>query len=163
MPCNPFLLDNLTLFQHLMCCFTSSRTAGTNKLSGTFTPYSVREEFVFSDLLVHDDVAAAEHVAFRRLNDVTNLLEQIGFDILCRAPMFVVTEERIDTASAWYRFFWKALTYPVRKLQLVGFPIGGVLYPFELLLTKIRQESCTTEIVVCRKRRKDTSADLAGE
>jgi hypothetical protein len=33
--------------------------------------------------------------------------------------------------------------------------IGGMLYPLELILTKVCEESSTTEIVICYKRNEE--------
>jgi SAM-dependent methyltransferase len=115
--------------------------------------------FVFSDLLVHGAPMASEHLACRGLEDVMALLAKMEFDVLCRVPMFVLMEEPLDSTSATYRFLWKLATYPVRRSELAGFLVGGMLYPLELFLTKIVHESPTTEIVVCRKRPTGRLAD----
>jgi SAM-dependent methyltransferase len=115
--------------------------------------------FVFSDFLVHGSPRTDEHLACRRLNEVEVLLAQTGFDMVCRMPMFVLMEEPHDSTSPVYRFLWKVVSYPVRHSDLAGSVIGGLLYPLELFLTRILQESPSTEIVACRKRPTGTFAE----
>jgi SAM-dependent methyltransferase len=110
---------------------------------------------LFSDLLPRNGAVRAEHVAFRPLEEVTALLEKTGFEVMGRVPMFVVMEEPLDSTSQWYRFLWKLMTYPVKRSELAGFLIGGMLYPLELILTKVCEESSTTEIVICYKRNEE--------
>jgi SAM-dependent methyltransferase len=106
---------------------------------------------LFSDLLPRNGVRRVEHVAFRPFKDVTALLRKTGFEVVRHVPMLVVMEEPLDSASQWYRLLWRMMTYPVKHSELAGFVIGGMLYPLELILTKVLTESPTTEIVVCRK------------
>lgn len=108
--------------------------------------------FLFSDLLPHKNGGQAEHVAWRPLEEVTALLAKTGFEVACRVPMFVVMEEPLDATSPWYRFLWKLMTYPVKHSEVAGFVIGGILYPLELMLTKVFTESPSTEIIVCSRR-----------
>ena len=107
---------------------------------------------LFSDLLPRNGARRAEHVAFRPLKEVTALLAKTGFEVVGRVPMLVLMEEPLDSSSKWYCFLWKLMTYPVKHSEFAGFLIGGMLYPLELILTKVFSESPTTEIVVCQKR-----------
>ena len=108
--------------------------------------------FLFSDFLVQGNPRSDEHVRFRSLKQVEVLLRNTGFAVLRRVPMFVLMEEPLDSRSSVYRFLWKLATYPARQSEFAGFLLGALLYPLECLLTKIFDESPTTEIIVCRKR-----------
>lgn len=108
--------------------------------------------FVFSDYLVHGSTLSDEHVTFRSLDRVEMLLRKTGFVVLRRLPMFVLMEEPLDSRSSVYRFLWKLATYPARQSELAGFVLGALLYPLECLLTKIFEESPSTEIIACQKR-----------
>ena len=107
--------------------------------------------FLFSDLLVHGSPLSGEHVACRSLNHVEVLLKKTGFEVLRRVPMFVLMEEPLDSRSSVYRFVWKLATYPARHSKSAGFLLGALLYPLERVLTKIFDESPTTEIIACQK------------
>jgi SAM-dependent methyltransferase len=110
---------------------------------------------LFSDLLPRNGAVRAEHVAFRPLEEVTALLEKTGFEVVRRVPMFVVMEEPLDSTNQWYCFLWKLVTFPVKRSEVAGFLIGAMLYPLELILTKVCERSSTTEIVICSKRRQE--------
>src|SRR2546429_8633811 len=101
--------------------------------------------FLFSDLLVHGSPLSGEHVTFRSLNRVELLLRNTGFAVLRRVPMFVLMEEPLDSRSSVYRFLWKLVTYPARRSVPAGFLLGSVLYPLELLLSKMLGELPTHE------------------
>ena len=111
--------------------------------------------FLFSDLMPRNKPGQLEHVVWRPLKEVMALLAKTGFEVVCRVPMFVVMEEPVDATSQWYRLLWKLMTYPVKHSEVAGFVIGGVLYPLELMLTKVFTESPSTEIIVCRKRSRE--------
>ena len=108
--------------------------------------------FLFSDLMPRNKPGQLEHVAWRPLEEVTALLARTGFEVVCRVPMFVVMEEPLDATSPWYRLLLKLMTYPVKNSEFAGFVIGGILYPLELMLTRVFTESPSTEIIVCRGR-----------
>jgi SAM-dependent methyltransferase len=113
---------------------------------------------LFSDLLPRNGAVRAEHVAFRPLEQVTALLAKTGFEVVRRVPMFVVMEEPLDSTSQWYCFLWKLMSFPVKRSEVAGFLIGAMLYPLELILTKVCEETSTTEIVICSKRRQEAIA-----
>lgn len=115
--------------------------------------------FLFSDALLRQGRRRAEHMVCRSLKEVTTLLTRTGFKVLCRVPMFVLMEEPLDSTNQWYRFLWKLMTYPVKHSEFAGYVIGGMLYPLELLLTKVCVESPSTEIIVCSKRHREDSTD----
>lgn len=114
--------------------------------------------FIFSDLLVHGKPIVDDHMVCRSLDEIVSTLSKVGFEVVCRVPMFVIMEIPHDTANRLYRFLWKLLAYAMRRSELVGLFVGGALYPLELVLTKVCRESPTTEIVVCRKRPGGTSS-----
>ncbi|HYY72629.1 MAG TPA: class I SAM-dependent methyltransferase [Candidatus Bathyarchaeia archaeon] len=119
--------------------------------------------FLFSDLLVHHSPRSDEHVRFRSLSHVEVLLKNAGFAVLRRVPMFVLMEEPLDSRSPVYHFLWRLATYPARKSELAGFLLGALLFPPECFLTKIFDESPTTEIIVCQKRSEGTFEDSRKE
>lgn len=51
------------------------------------------------------------------------------------------------------------MIYPMKHNEFVGFVSGGLLYPLELVLIKVFNESPATEIEVCRKRRREAFAE----
>jgi SAM-dependent methyltransferase len=114
--------------------------------------------FVFSDLLVQGNAVNDDHMVCRPLDDVVSMLQETGFEIIRRVPMFVVMEQPLDSRNRFYRLLWKQMTRVLRHSNLAGFVAGATLYPVDLLLTRICSQSPTTEIVLCRKRSKRNSS-----
>lgn len=107
--------------------------------------------FIFSDLFLHGTTQRGVHVVSRSLREVEELLQTTGFAIVRRVPMFVLMNQPLDTDSQVHAFLWRAFVYTVRQSEVLGYAFGAGLYPLELLLTRILNESPTTEILVCRK------------
>ena len=109
--------------------------------------------FVFSDLFLHGEREASSHIVRRPLARIERVLAESGFEIILRRPVFVVLMEPGDTQSMLPEFAWRLLTYPVRWSESVGWVLGALLYPIDLILTKVLRESPTTEMMICRKVR----------
>lgn len=108
--------------------------------------------FLFSELLVHGNPLKADHMVGRSLDEVVRMLQETGFEIMRRVPMFVVMEQPLDSKNRLYCPLWRLMTSVLRHSNFAGFVAGATLYPVDLLLTRVCRESPTTEIVVCRKR-----------
>lgn len=65
--------------------------------------------------------------------------------------MFVLMNAPIDTPGKWYMKAWRYMMGPVRVLHWIGHIQGALMYPLEVLLTRVLSESLTTELLVCRK------------
>jgi 2-polyprenyl-3-methyl-5-hydroxy-6-metoxy-1,4-benzoquinol methylase len=108
--------------------------------------------FVWSDLFVHGQGSRVVHRVSRPLNQVEALLNEAGFDVVRRTPMFVLMNEPSDTRRRWPRLVWRY----AMGLAMLGEPVGGflgwALFPLEMALVRRRTESPTTEIMVCRAR-----------
>jgi hypothetical protein len=113
---------------------------------------------LISELLLRNGARRAEHVAFRPLQEVTTRFAKTGFEVVGRVAMFVVMEEPLDSTSRWYCFLWKLMTYLAKRSEFRGCLIGGMLYPLELILTKVLAESSATQIVIWSKRRQEAIA-----
>jgi SAM-dependent methyltransferase len=109
--------------------------------------------FLLTDLFLHSNALRSEHVVFRSLEDLKVLLLGSGFEILSRRPAFVFMNEPLDTRSRVHRFCWKAFERIVGYNELLGGLAGALIFPLELLGLTITRESCTTEVMVCRKVR----------
>jgi SAM-dependent methyltransferase len=107
--------------------------------------------FCFSEIFPHQGTQRGYHVVFHSLSHIEKMLADSGFTILCRRPAFVLMNEPLDTRSAVAKTLWKAMMYPVRKSEMLGWLWGATLFSADLFLTKLIDESPTTEIVVCQK------------
>lgn len=107
--------------------------------------------FVWSDNFLHSEEVRSDHIVHRKLNRTKTLLNNIGFSIIDRRPMFIMMNQPIDSNNRIYNQLWKIIKRFAAHNELTGFIFGGMLYPLELILTNLRSESPTTEIMVCQK------------
>jgi SAM-dependent methyltransferase len=108
--------------------------------------------FVFSE----QPVPAAQraelsgaHQRFRSMEDIESLLG--AFDIVRVTPMFVVMEFPIAASPVVRRAWRYGITGP-SKIPGIGWLVGALLAPLELVLTRIARSTPTTQIFVCRRR-----------
>ena len=107
--------------------------------------------FVFSDNFLHGESQYTEHQASRNLQEITALVQNVGFDIIERAPMFVLMNDPIDYPHTFYSHILQYMFKLIHKINILGIIIGAILYPIELLLTRYLREGPSTEIMICRK------------
>jgi hypothetical protein len=76
-----------------------------------------------------------------------------GFEVVSRVPMSVLMSAPTDTRHrGMNERIWDAVIItPVQRREWMGFLMGALLYPFELLLVSTLKESPAIEIMVCRK------------
>ena len=107
--------------------------------------------FVFSDNFVHKDTIRSVHQVSRTLNIIEKTLIRNGFEIVERCPMFVLMNAPIDSTKHINNLFWKAIVTSIRCNEIIGLILGGILYPLELILTSLMKETCSTEMMICRR------------
>jgi SAM-dependent methyltransferase len=105
--------------------------------------------FCFSDSFLHHQTERSPHHVSRSLAEVEQALAQAGLCVVTRCPVFVLMNEPIDSCSRVWRFMWRALMYPVRKSEAVGYILGACLFCIDSLLVRFLRESPTTEMMIC--------------
>jgi SAM-dependent methyltransferase len=106
--------------------------------------------FVWSDNFVHHQPARAAHQVSRSLDSIHKALAVGGFEVVERRPMFVLMNGPADTRNPLLKAWWLAVLSLVSLGEPVGRTLGALLYPVELLLTRVLRESPSTELMVCR-------------
>jgi len=109
--------------------------------------------FCFSELFLHGETETSTHMVCRSLLHVEEVLARFGFETILRRPIFVVMNQPLDTRTMFPRFAWALMTYPARWSEAIGWFYGAMLYPTDLVLTKLLKESPTAEMMICRKVR----------
>lgn len=107
--------------------------------------------FVFSEHPIHGETFRAQHEVIRSLNEIEVLLEKTGFKVKTRIPIFAIMNYPVDSKSNIPKAIWRRMTLIVRKLPILGFALGALLYPFELILTSCLKEGPSTELMICEK------------
>jgi len=108
---------------------------------------------LISDNFVHGTERRNVHQVSRSLVSFTDALTAAGFVVERRLPMFVLMNAPVDTRTNWPLKAWRLMMGPVRVMHWFGHLQGALMYPLELVLTRILSESPTTELIVCRKGR----------
>lgn len=109
--------------------------------------------FIFSDNFIHDSHLNIEHQKCRTLESYQHILNENGFEIIERVPNYVLFNDPVDASSKFYPRLWNLLTSFSKKWKWFDTIIWPVLYPLELLLTKVLRESPAQEIMICRVKK----------
>lgn len=109
--------------------------------------------FIFSDNFLHSKTIKNTHEVDRSIEEISGILEDAGFRIVKRVPMFVLMNIPVDTRRNWPSLLWRLLMSPVRIFNVLGFLYGVILFPLEILLIRVSKESPSTEMMICQKMR----------
>jgi 2-polyprenyl-3-methyl-5-hydroxy-6-metoxy-1,4-benzoquinol methylase len=107
---------------------------------------------IFTDNFLHWGEYRGPHSVSRSLSKIEAYLNEAGFDVAARRPMFVLMNNPIDSRSEIFRFYWKLVGFASEN-ALLGALIGALLYPLETVLTSLLPEGPSTEICVAQRRR----------
>jgi len=107
--------------------------------------------FLFSENFLHRDALRSQHQVSRPLVSIERLLQEAGFTILDRIPMFVTMNAPVDTNNRILPSTWKSIRVAAKKGKFASNITGCILYPLELVLTSIAREGPSTELMICKK------------
>jgi SAM-dependent methyltransferase len=106
---------------------------------------------IFTEDLPHGEIKRHRHQASRSLEEVNALLCEVGLEIVLRRPLFVLMHDPIDRRSVLLTRMWSGARILARNKTL-GWLLGALLFPLELMLTRVVKEGPATEIVISRRR-----------
>ncbi len=86
----------------------------------------------------------------RRLERITAEVEDAGFEIVERVPMFVLMNAQVD-AGPVRRRGWAAAMRAATALPATGWLAGAALYPLERRLVRRVTKGPSTELTICRR------------
>lgn len=107
---------------------------------------------LLSDNFLHGPAIRGREQVSRSLAEIDDALAAAGFETVLRVPMFVLMNNPIDSQSRCLHQSWRAIQRTCYRSQSVGAVLGAVLFPVELLLTRLSREGPSTELVICRRR-----------
>lgn len=107
--------------------------------------------FFFSDNFLHGAARRSVHQVSRSLEEIEGIVMKSGLRIVRRVPMFMLMNAPIDCSSQWLMLAWRAFLAPIHFVPFLGSIYGAVLYPIDMTLTRLMNESPTTEIMICQK------------
>jgi len=109
--------------------------------------------FVFSDFFIHGPAQRSTYQVSRSLAHNEKTLTENGFKIIRRCPMFVLMNTPVDTTRTVSKKMWKVVSLTLQKYgDTAGSMIGGILYPLEMMLVSLLEESPSTEMMICKRR-----------
>jgi len=108
--------------------------------------------FLWSDNFLRHPAERAMHQVSRTLAESSRCVEDAGFEIVDRVPMFVLMNFPADSTSRLARYAWTAMVAPAALGEALGWALGAALYPLERALVRRMRESPSTELMVCRRR-----------
>jgi SAM-dependent methyltransferase len=107
--------------------------------------------FLFSENFLHHDALRSQHQVSRPLASIEKILQQSGFRILDRIPMFVIMNAPVDTNSRILSSTWKLIKSTTKRGKFASNFTGCLLYPLEFILTNMAKEGPSTELMICKK------------
>ena len=91
--------------------------------------------FIWSDNFVHDRTLRAARQVSRSLQEIEKILEQTGFEIIERRPLFYLMNTPVDSLNPIRKLLWRAISAAVSRSEIAGQLIGALLYVPERVLT----------------------------
>jgi len=107
--------------------------------------------FILSDNFLHQETIISATQASRSLHDIESILNDTGFKIVGRVPMFVVMNYPVDSTTRFLKTLWRVMAKVISIHEFFGWVAGATLYPVELICVSSMRESPTTEMMICRK------------
>lgn len=107
--------------------------------------------FILSEGFLRGSTRRGRHAVFRRADTIEGILSKHGFRILRRQPMFVLMNEPHGSSNRLLAGVWNRVVRIVSRSDLVGWFLGCLLYPVEVVLLRLLSRSYSTQILVCRK------------
>jgi len=108
--------------------------------------------FLWSDNFLRHGTERIRHQVSRSLAESERQVQDAGFEIVSRVPMFVLMNYPADTTSRLARWAWTAMVTPAALSDHAGGALGALLHPLEKRLVRRLRESPSTELMVCRKK-----------
>ncbi|MEL6589563.1 MAG: class I SAM-dependent methyltransferase [Bacteroidota bacterium] len=111
--------------------------------------------FVFTDNLTREDQVAEHHIS-RSLETVKAAIADAGFKIQSVDPSFVLLNSPVASHNPLLKLYWKVLHTGLNAfkrigLGAIGYVVGALLFPLEMLLLSTVGYGPSTKILVCTK------------
>lgn len=106
--------------------------------------------FIFSENFIHESERDIVHQKIRTLADYEQLVQEAGFKIINRVPNYVLFNDPVDARGKFYPRLWSWNIRLSRRFPFYDRLIWPLLFPVELLLTRLLRESPAQELMICQ-------------
>jgi SAM-dependent methyltransferase len=108
--------------------------------------------FVLSENFLPKQRETGVHQVSRTYAEIVAMLAENGFEVLRRAPVFVLMNRPLKSSSVVLGATWKMISRVTRMTDrpYLGDWLGATLYPFELASVRLRRTGPSTEMMICR-------------
>lgn len=106
---------------------------------------------VMSENLLAGRTETGPHQVSRSEEEILGLLRENGFEPVARAPMFVLLNGPVDSRSRLLHRWWGLVTRVVSYREWLGWLVGAVAFPLELVAVRLARRGPSTKLLVCRR------------
>ncbi len=108
--------------------------------------------FVYSDFYLHQDTIRGESQVSRSKEYLMDTFIKNGFELEIYKPFMYFVNKPVDTKNPFIKAYWFLLENGLYVLPFMGYLMGPLIYPFEIIAVDNCKESPTTEFTVFRKK-----------
>ncbi len=108
--------------------------------------------FIYSDFYLHGPVQRGESQVSRTKEYLIGVFTKNGFELVTLKPFMYYTNKPVDTKNPLIKAYWFLLENGLYVLPFMGYVMGPLIYPFEILAVNNFKESPTTEFTIFRKK-----------
>jgi SAM-dependent methyltransferase len=106
---------------------------------------------VLTENVAPDEEQRARRQVSRTRHAITAALRDAGLTLVACRPMFVLMNTPVGDRSRLAERWWRMVHTVVARGERAGAVGGALLYPAELVATRLRRTGPSTQILVCRK------------
>lgn len=140
---------------------------GARSITGSdFAPFAVRAlanirsrlrtggYFVLSENFLGRARETGLHQVSRTYAEIVEMLAENDFEVVRRAPVFVLMNRPLKSTSALLAGSWKLIKRVTRMTSrpYLGDWLGAALFPLELASVRLKHTGPSTEMMICRAR-----------
>jgi SAM-dependent methyltransferase len=110
--------------------------------------------FIFSENFLSKDRETGIHQVSRTFSEIAALLAENGFADVVRAPVFVLMNRPLKSSNALLALTWRFIVRITRMTHrpYLGRWLGALLYPIDLVCSRLMSTGPSTEMMICRLR-----------
>lgn len=112
---------------------------------------------ILSENRLRGDEHRGDRQVSRSAETIDRMLNEAGFKVVSRRPMFVLMNTPVNSNSRLLRGWWELVADLARRRPRAGGAVGAVVYPVERLLVRALSEGPSTQLLVCQAQPKSRS------